>query len=82
VLDTIRIRTKDQQTALSLARYHLVRFHPELIHGRDEWEVVVETESDDDLPDLLSILYDQLHAPDRSIDVLFNGEPYSPNERP
>ena len=81
MLDTIRIKTKDEETALSLAHYHLARFHPELIHERDEWEVVVETESEDDLPDLLSILYDQLHAPHRSLDVLFNGEPYSPNER-
>ena len=44
--------------------------------------VVVETESEDDLPDLLGILYDQLHAQDCPIDVLFNGEPYSPKERP
>ena len=82
MLDTIRVRTKDEQTALSLAHDQLARFHPELIHISEEWDVVVETESEDDLPDLLSILYDQLHAPDRSIEVLFNGEPYSPNERP
>ena len=82
MLDTIRIKTKDEQTALSLAHYHLARFHPELTHEHEEWNVVVETESEDELPDLLGILYDQLHAPDRSIDVLFNGEPYTPNERP
>jgi hypothetical protein len=80
--DTIRIRTKDEQTAISLAHYHLARFHPELSLEHEEWNVVVETESEDDLPDLLGILYEQLHAPDRSIDVLFNGEPYSPRERP
>jgi hypothetical protein len=82
MIDTIRIKTKDEQTALALTHFHLARFHPELIEGSDEWNVVVETDSEDDLPDLLSILYDQLHAPDRSIDVLFNGEPYSPAERP
>jgi hypothetical protein len=82
VLDTIRVKTNDEQTALSLAHYHLARFHPELTHEHEEWNVVVETESEDDLPDLLGILYDQLHAPDSSIDVLFNGEPYSPSEHP
>jgi hypothetical protein len=78
MIDTIRIRTKDEGTALSLARVHLARFHPELIQGSEDWNVVVETDSEEDLPDLLGILHDQLHAPDRSIDVLFNGEPYSP----
>ena len=66
----------------SLTHNLLARFHPELIHEHEEWEVLVETESEDDLPDLLSILYEQLHAPNRSLDVFFNGEPYSPNERP
>jgi hypothetical protein len=80
--DTIRVRTRDEQTALSLAHFHLARFHPALTLEHEEWNVVVETESEDDLPDLLGILYDQLHAPDRSINILFNGEPYLPNERP
>ena len=80
--DTIRVKTNDEQTAVSVAHDLPARFHPELIHERDEWHVVVETESEDDLPDLLSILYDQLQVPDRSIDVLFNGEPYSPKKRP
>ncbi len=71
----------DEQTAVSLA-HDLLVFHPSLIHEREEWEVRVESESEDDLPDLLNILYDQLHAPDRSVDVLINGEPYSPNQRP
>ena len=79
MIDTIRIRTKDEQTALALAHFHLARFHPELIQEREAWDVVVETDSEDDLPDLLSILREQLRAPDRSIDVLFNGEPYSPS---
>jgi hypothetical protein len=78
MIDTIRIKTKDEQTALALAHFHLARFHPELIHGPEEWDVIVETDSEDDLPDLFSILKDQLHAPGRSIEVLFNGEPYSP----
>lgn len=82
MLDTIRIKTKDEQTAATLAHDLLARYHPELIHEREEWQVLLETESEDDLPDLLGILYDQLHAPDRSLEVLFNGEPYSPNERP
>ena len=81
MLDTIRIRTKDEQTALSLAHDDLARFHPQLITGPEQWDLVLETESEDDLPDILGILYDQLHAPDRSIEVLFNGEPYSPIER-
>jgi len=79
--DTIRIKTTDEQTALSLAHYDLARFHPQLSREHDEWNVVVETESEDDLPDLLGILYEQLHAQGRSIDVLFNGEPYTPRER-
>ena len=82
MLDTIRIKTNDEQTAATLAHDVLARFHPQLIHEREEWQVLVETESEDDLPDLLSVLYDQLHVPDRSLEVLFNGEPYSPRERP
>ena len=62
MLDTIRIKTKDEQTAATLAHDLLARYHPELIHEREEWQVLVETESEDDLPDLLGILYDQLHA--------------------
>ena len=77
MIDTIRIRTQDEQTALSLAQVHLARFHPELIQKQDLWDVVVETDSEDELPDLLSVLHEQLRAPNRSIDVLFNGEPYS-----
>ena len=82
MLDTIRVKTKDEQTAISLVHYHFARLHPALVHEHEEWNVVVETESEDDLPDLLGILYDQLQAQERSIDVLFNGEPYSPKERP
>jgi hypothetical protein len=82
MLDTIRIRTKDELAARALAYDDLARFHPALTREHEEWNVVVETESEDDLPELLRSLYDQIHAPDRSIDVLFNGEPYSPNERP
>ena len=79
MMDTIRIRTKDEQTALALANFYLARFHPALSHESDQWDVVVETDSEDDLPDLLGILKEQLRAPDHSIDVLFNGEPYSPS---
>ena len=82
MLDTIRFKTKDEQTAVSVAHDIPARFHPALIQEREEWHVVVETESEDDLPDLLSILYDQLQVPDRPIDVLLNGEPYSPKKRP
>ena len=28
MLDTIRVKTKDEQTAISLVHYHLARFHP------------------------------------------------------
>ena len=82
MIDTIRIRTKDEQTARSLALDELARFHPELIEGSEEWNVVVETDSEADLPDLLGILNEQLHARDRAFDVLFNGEPYTPRARP
>jgi hypothetical protein len=79
--DSIRIKTRDEQTALALAYYFLARFDPALIEEPDAWEVRVETESEDDLPHVLGILDDQLHDPGRSIAVLFNGEPYTPYER-
>ena len=63
MLDSIRITTADEQTALALAYYFLARFHPELVEEQGGWEVRLETESEDDLPDLLSILYDRLQAP-------------------
>jgi hypothetical protein len=83
MFDSVRIKTKDKQTAVTLAHDLPARFQPQLVHeGKKKWEVRVESESEDDLPDLLSILYDQLHAPDRSVDVLINGEPYQPTQRP
>ncbi len=80
--DLIRIKTKDEQTALALTFYFLARFYPSLIEEPEEWEVRVETESEDDLPHVLGILDDQLDDPRRSIAVLFNGEPYTPSGQP
>ncbi len=81
MLDSVRILTRDEQTAVTLAHEVLARFQPELVREREEWEVRIESTSEDDLPDLLTILYDQLHAPDPSIDVLINGELYSVEHR-
>ncbi len=80
--DTIRIRTRDERTALELALDRLARFNPALSHDQEQWEVVVETETDDDLPDLLGLLYEQLHSPERTIDLFYNGEPYRPSAGP
>lgn len=83
LFDSVRIKTRDKKTAVTLANDLLGRFQPELVHeGKKRWEVRVESASDDDLPDLLSILHDRLHAPDPLIDVLINGEPYSPQHGP
>jgi hypothetical protein len=80
VFDTVRIKTKDEQTALTLAREELARFRPELVRESEtEWELRLESESDDDLPDLLGILYARLNDPAPSIELLINGEHYSPH---
>jgi hypothetical protein len=79
MFDSIRIRTSDEQTALTLTEDVLARFRPHLVHESEgEWEVRVESESEDDLPDLLGILYDRLRAPEPSLDLLINGELYRP----
>jgi len=76
MFDSIRIIARDEQTAVSLAGDISARFRSELIHERDEWEVRVEGESEDDLPDLLGILHERLHGSDSSIAVIVNGERY------
>jgi hypothetical protein len=81
MLDSVRIKTKDELTAVTLAHDVLARFQPELVRGSEEWELWIESASEDDLPDLLTILYDRLHVPDPSIDVLINGELYSVEHR-
>ena len=78
MFDSIRIKARDEQTAVTVARDLPAQLRPRLVHEGEEWEVQVESESDDDLSDLLSILYDRLHSPDRSVNVLVNGEPYQP----
>lgn len=79
MLDSVRIKARDEETALGLAHDLGGRFRPELVHpSESEWEVRLESESDDDLPDLLGILYERLRAPEPTIDVLINGERYLP----
>ena len=75
MLDTIRIRTRDEQTAVTLANDLLARFRPTLSHEQDEWELVVEGETEDDVPDLVSILRQRVSDPDSSVSLLVNGEP-------
>lgn len=74
MLDTIRILTQDEETAVSLANDLLARFRPTLTHDQDEWQLLVESESDDDLPDLVSILRQRVRDPDSSLSLLVNGE--------
>jgi hypothetical protein len=74
MLDSIRIKTRDEQTAVALAEDILARYRPRLVQEHDEWEVRVESESEDDLPDLLGILRERLHGSESSFDVVVNGE--------
>jgi hypothetical protein len=82
MLDTIRIRTHDEETAVTLANEALARFRPTLSHDDDEWELVVEGETEDDVPDLVSILRQRLSDPDSSVSLLVNGEPRPVAPRP
>jgi hypothetical protein len=83
MFESVRIRTRDEATAVTLANDLLARFHPRLVHEDDaEWEVQVDSEADDDLPDILGILHDRLHSADPTIDVLIDGEPYTPRRDP
>ena len=79
MLDSVRIKTRDEQTAITLAHDLLGRFQPALLHEGEEWQVWVESADSDELPELLHILYDRLHAPEPSIEVLINGELYLPD---
>jgi hypothetical protein len=76
MLDSIRIKTHDEETAVSLVDDVLARFRPRLVHEQDEWQVVVDGETEDDLPDLISILRSRLRGTDPAIDILVNGESY------
>jgi hypothetical protein len=79
VFDSVRIKARDEETALRLAHDLGSRFSTALVHpSESEWELRLESESDDDLPDLLGILYERLRAPEPTIDVLINGERYLP----
>ena len=60
----------------------LARFRPTLSHDDDEWELVVEGETEDDVPDLVSILRQRLADPDSSVSLLVNGEPRPVAPRP
>ncbi len=77
--DSIRIRNLDEQTAAALADDALARFRPRVIQEQNEWEVQVDGETEDDLPDLISILRSRLQETVANLDILVNGEAYNLN---
>ena len=81
MLDTIRVLTPDEETAVLLANDLLARFRPTLTHDQEQWQLLVESETDDDLPDLVTILRQRLPDPDSSLSVLVNGERYPLSRR-
>jgi hypothetical protein len=79
MFDSVLIKTKDKDTAVKLTNDLQARFEPALVQkDEQQWEVQFESDTDNDRPELLSILNDRLRAPGPSIDVLINGEPYLP----
>ena len=74
MFDTIRVLTRDEETAVLLANDLLARFSPTLTHEQEEWQLVMESETDDDLPDLVTILRQRLPDADSSLSLLVNGE--------
>ena len=74
--DSIRIRNLDEQTASALVDDVLARFRPRLVQEQDEWEVQVDGETEDDLPDLISILRSRLPVTDSELAITVNGEAY------
>ena len=74
--DSIRIKNLDEQTASTLVDDVLARFRPRLVQEQDEWEVQVDGETEDDLPDLISILRSRLPGSDSELDITVNGEAY------
>jgi len=74
--DSIRIRNLDEQTASTLVDDVLARFRPRLVQEQDEWEVQVDGETEDDLPDLISILRSRLPVTDSELAITVNGEAY------
>ena len=77
--DSIRIRNLDEQTAAALADDALARFRPRVVQEQDDWEVQVDGETEDDLPDLISILRSRLQEVSSTVDILVNGETYNLN---
>lgn len=75
MFDSIRIKVQDEETAVMLVDGISTRFRSNLVHGSDAWEVQVDGESEDDLPDLLGILRQRLTGAE-SVNVLVNGENY------
>jgi len=74
--DSIRIKNLDEQTAATLVDDVLARFRPRLVQELDDWEVQVDGETEDDLPDLISILRSRLPVSDSELDITVNGEAY------
>lgn len=79
MLDSFRIRTSNQEAAVAVAHDLESRFRLALHQEGDAaWEVTVESESDDDLPDLIAILRERLRQQTPPIEVLIDGVPYAP----
>ncbi len=79
--DSIRIRNLDEQTAATLVDDVLARFRPRLVQEQDDWEVQVDGETEDDLPDLISILRSRVQEASSSFAILVNGEAYNLQRR-
>lgn len=78
MLDSVRIKAADEQTAVTLVHDLEFRFRAKLVHEPElGWEVRVESESEDDLPDLLEVLNERLRTEHPSIEVLIDGEAYT-----
>lgn len=78
MLDSLRIRTETEEAAVGVAHDLESRFRLALHQEGDAaWEVTVESESDDDLPDLIAILRERLQQTP-PIEVLIDGVPYTP----
>jgi hypothetical protein len=75
VFDSIRIKTRDKKTAVELTDDVLARYRPKLVHESDEWEIQLESETDDDLPDMIALLRARIREAG-SLDILVNGESY------
>ncbi|HUK45322.1 MAG TPA: hypothetical protein VLV28_08500 [Gaiellaceae bacterium] len=76
MFDSVRIKAGVQQSALELAEQVPAYLRPTVAEEDGGWEVRVETESEDDLPDLLAVLRARLPGADPAVEVIVNGETY------